>query len=205
VEKGQVLGLCGPSGSGKSMLMKILCGIEKADTGTISLGNTVWYDSKNRIFLPVHKRHAGYLFQSYALFPHKSALENIKAGMIGKHHLHALSKEERAKKAEELLKRVGLENCALIKPDKLSGGQKQRLAMARMLADSPEVWMLDEPFSALDTKTKEEMKAFLKEQMQNADVPVIFCSHDPKEVQELCDLWIELEEGKVIRTVQNNK
>lgn len=152
-----ILGIMGMSGSGKSMTLKCIAGIETRDSGRIVLNGRVLFDSEKRINLPPQKRRVGYLFQEYALFPHMTVRQNILAGM-GK---------KSAAQAEDYLHRFGLDGLENQYPDQLSGGQKQRTALARMLAAEPQAILLDEPFSASDSHLRgmliQEMRVHLRE------------------------------------------
>ncbi|MDR2785846.1 MAG: ATP-binding cassette domain-containing protein, partial [Treponema sp.] len=140
----QCLGILGASGSGKSMTLKCIAGIEKPDEGHIELNGRVLFDSAKRINLKPRERRVGYLFQNYALFPRSRVLENITMGL-------PLPGEERIRKAREWIARFGLSGFEDRYPAQLSGGQQQRTALARMLIRDPELILLDEPFSALDS------------------------------------------------------
>ena len=148
----EVLGLLGASGCGKSMTLKCIAGIEKPDKGVIQLDDKVFFDSEKRIHLPVQKRRVGYLFQDYALFPNMTVLQNILCGAGDR------------KKASEYVKRFFLEGKEQLYPAQLSGGQKQRLAIARVIAKNPKVYLFDDSFSALDYKTDAALRKALHEQ-----------------------------------------
>jgi molybdate transport system ATP-binding protein len=144
------LGILGASGSGKSMLLKCIAGIVSPDTGRISVGGRVLFDSAKHIHLTPQKRNIGYLFQNYALFPTMTVERNILAAAKG-------SKAERKRKTNEILKRFGIDELRTQLPSQLSGGQQQRTAFARMSAAEPSVMLLDEPFSALDVYLKDRL------------------------------------------------
>jgi molybdate transport system ATP-binding protein len=198
-ENGQILGVIGPSGCGKSMMMKCIAGLEKPDAGHVLLGGEVLFDTNKKVNLKTEVRHIGYCFQNYALFENRTALGNVIFGLEGKYRKRKLSKKEKEQKAMELLELVGLKEQANQYPATLSGGQKQRVALARMMADEPKVWLLDEPFSAVDALTKEKLYASLKDVLAKAKGPVLLCSHDPKDIEALCSDFIEMDEGKIIR------
>ena len=139
-------GLMGPSGSGKSITLKCIAGVETADSGRIVLDGKILYDSEKKIDLPPQKRKIGYLFQGYALFPNMTIKENIKTGLKAKR----FPKDEIEQKTNDMMKRFHIEELAKRYPRQISGGQKQRTALARMLVCEPEVILMDEPFSALD-------------------------------------------------------
>lgn len=194
---GQVIGIMGPSGCGKSMFLGCLAGLQHPECGKITLDDDVWLDTEKKIDKKTELRHAGYCFQNFALFENRSALENIMAGFSGKYRSRKMSKAEKKEKALELLKLVGLEKAASQYPATLSGGQKQRIALARLMADHPRLWLLDEPFSAVDTQFKEDLYEALKSILQEAGVPVFLCSHDPRDIQALCTDYIRMENGKI--------
>ena len=173
-----VTALLGESGSGKSMTLKCLAGIEKPDEGRIELDGRVLFDSAKRINLPPQKRHVGLLFQDYALFPNMTVLENVCAGM---------GRKPDPELAGQYLRRFHLEACAEQYPGTLSGGQKQRAAMARLMAAHPEAILLDEPFSALDSHLKWQLELEMKASLAEAGCPVIFVSHDRDEVYHLAE------------------
>lgn len=175
------LALFGPSGAGKSMTLKCIAGIEKPDKGVIRLGDLVLFDSERHINLPPQERRVGYLFQEYALFPNMTVTGNIKAG------LHNLKRVERNERARELLQRFRIEHLAEKRPDTLSGGERQRVALARIFASSPEVLLLDEPFSSLDTFLKWELIPEMKDILHRFGKCSIMVSHDVDEVCRICD------------------
>lgn len=169
--------ILGASGSGKSMTLKCIAGIETPDKGRIQLGDKILFDSEQNINLPPQKRCIGYLFQDYALFPNRNVIQNIQAGM-GKR-----PSQDELKKTVIQFHLTGLENHY---PYELSGGQKQRMAIARMLAAKPEVILLDEPFSALDTYLKWELEQELRNLLEELKKPAILVSHNRNEVYRLC-------------------
>ena len=152
-----ILAVIGGSGSGKSMTLKCIAGIETPDSGFISLNGRVLYDSSKKINLPPQKRNVGYLFQEYALFPTMTAAENISIVM----------KQKNPVQVQKWLEEYGLGDYADSYPDHLSGGQKQRLAMIRMLAAEPQCILLDEPFSALDEHIKRKMEREVMEMLHD--------------------------------------
>ncbi|EOH92586.1 hypothetical protein UAW_02983 [Enterococcus haemoperoxidus ATCC BAA-382] len=170
------LGILGASGCGKSMLLKCIAGIEVPDSGVIRLGNRVLFDKKNSINLPPQQRKIGLLFQQYALFPHLTVYKNLSS--VTKDHRLIL----------ELLELFHLKNVKDSYPRQLSGGQKQRVALARMLAAAPELLLLDEPFSALDTSLKEELQLELEKRLVNFKGNVLIVSHSLDELYRLCPL-----------------
>ena len=186
------LGILGPSGCGKSMTLKSIAGIVDPDNGFISLTadeETVYYDSSNKINLKPQKRNVGYLFQNYALFPNMTVEENVAAG---------LSKNDDKKIVSEMIRRFHLEGLEKRYPRQLSGGQQQRVALARILAYGPDVILLDEPFSAMDSFLKEQLRIELIKMLKDFDGFSVLVTHDRDEAFQFCDELIILDEGKVI-------
>ena len=186
------LGILGPSGCGKSMTLKSIAGIETPNSGIVSLTgdeNTVYFDSNKNINLKPQNRNVGYLFQNYALFPNMTVEENISIG---------LGKNYDEKIVVDMIKRFHLEGLEKRYPRQLSGGQQQRVALARILAYSPDVILLDEPFSAMDTFLKEQLRLELVNLLNNFDGLSILVTHDRDEVFQFCDELIVLDEGKII-------
>ena len=187
------LGVLGHSGSGKSMTLKSIAGIVTPDEGRIVLNGRTLFDSAKKINLPPQKRKVGYLFQSYALFPHMRIVDNIACGL-------QLSKKEarenrQIKHIVEMLHLNGLEERY---PGQLSGGQQQRAALARILAFQPEIILLDEPFSALDEPLRAELQRQLSEILHSWQKEIILVTHSIKEVRKLSDHLIELESGHIV-------
>lgn len=186
------LGILGPSGCGKSMTLKSIAGIVDPDSGIVSLiddDETTYFDSDKKINLKPQRRNVGYLFQNYALFPNMTVEENIAVG---------LSKDEDEKKVSEMIKRFHLEGLEKRYPRHLSGGQQQRVALARILAYGPDVILLDEPFSAMDTFLKEQLRLELINSLADFDGFSILVTHDRDEAFQFCDELIILDKGKII-------
>lgn len=183
-----VFAILGASGCGKSMTLKCIAGIETPDEGRIELNGRVLYDSAKKINLTPQKRRVGYMFQDYALFPNMTVEQNIKAGM-GKH-----PEEE---KVRSYINRFRLEGLEKHYPAQLSGGQKQRVAMARMIASEPDILLLDEPFSALDSYLKWELEQEMRDMLAEVQKPVLFVSHNRDEVYRLCSMVSCIDHGKM--------
>lgn len=186
------LGILGPSGCGKSMTLKSVAGIVNPDNGVISLttnDETVYYDSNEKINLKPQKRNVGYLFQNYALFPNMTVEENVAIG---------LPKDYDEKRLTDMIKRFRLEGLEKRYPRELSGGQQQRVALARILAYSPDVILLDEPFSAMDTFLKEQLRIELSNILKDFDGFSILVTHNRDEVFQFCDELLILDKGKII-------
>ena len=186
-----ILGLMGASGSGKSMTLKCIAGIETPDQGRIVLNNRVLFDSEKKINVPIQKRNVGYMFQSYALFPNMNVYENISVG------LRARKVKDVDIVVQKVMQQFRVFELASRYPKQLSGGQRQRVALARLMAYEPDVLLLDEPFSALDEDLKEDLLRELKSELQISK-PVIFVSHDKEEVNYLCDLNYKIKQGEII-------
>ncbi len=186
-----ILGLMGASGSGKSMTLKCIAGIETPDQGRIVLNNRVLFDSEKKINVPIQKRNVGYMFQSYALFTNMNVYENISVG------LRARKVKDVDIVVQKVMQQFRIFELASRYPKQLSGGQRQRVALARLMAYEPDVLLLDEPFSALDEDLKKDLLQELKSELQISK-PVIFVSHDKEEVNYLCDLKYKIKQGEII-------
>nr|WP_325235309.1 ATP-binding cassette domain-containing protein [uncultured Oscillibacter sp.] len=189
-ETGQPLALLGASGCGKSVTLKCIAGIERPDRGRIELDGRVLFDSEAGIDLPPQRRRVGFLFQSYALFPHMTVERNV-AVCLGR-----MDKRRRRERTAELLALLHLEDQAALYPRQLSGGQRQRAALARILAAEPGVLLLDEPFSALDGFLKWQLEQELREVLERFPGPAVWVSHDRGEVYRNCSRVCVLEDGK---------
>ena len=173
---GGVMGLLGASGCGKSMTLKCIAGIVTPDRGRIVLDGRTLFDSERHIDLPPQQRRVGYLFQHYALFPHMAVADNIAAGF------RTRDRAERQRRSGELIRSLYLDGLEDKYPRQLSGGQQQRAALARILASDPEVLLLDEPFSALDSYLKWQVEGELAELLEGFAGPVLFVTHSRDEV-----------------------
>ena len=186
------LGILGPSGCGKSMTLKSIAGIVNPDSGVVSLTTdkeTVYFDSNEKINLKPQDRNVGYLFQNYALFPNMTVEENIGIGV---------PKEHREKTVPEMINRFHLNGLEKRYPRQLSGGQQQRVALARIMGYGPDVILLDEPFSAMDTFLKEQLRLELLNSLKGFDGFSIMVTHDRDEAFQFCDEHIILDQGKII-------
>ncbi len=183
--------LFGCSGSGKTTALRCIAGLEKPDSGIIKINDTVYFDSKNKINLPPQKRQIGYMFQENALFPHMNVRQNIEFGLKG------LSSSAKVKKVDEMLALVEIEELEFAYPEELSGGQKQKVALARALAPDPEILLLDEPFSALDTVVRLKLRKELRTIQKKLGIPVIFITHDPVEAFTMAEKMVVFDNGRV--------
>lgn len=189
--EGGVLGLLGPSGSGKSMTLKCIAGIERPDRGRIVLDGETLFDSEKRIDLPPQRRRVGYLFQSYALFPNMTVAQNILCGLCREPDRD--KKKALLQDAVAMMRLGGLER---LRPAQLSGGQAQRAALARILVSRPNLLMLDEPFSALDSYLKYQLELELAETLGGFPGTVLWVSHDRGEVFRNCRRVCVIDRGR---------
>lgn len=185
----ETLALLGASGCGKSMTLKCIAGIEKPDRGRIVLDGRVLFDSEKHIDLPPQKRKVGYLFQQYALFPNMTVRQNITAGVRDRKHADEL--------VDGIIRTMKLEGMENKRPHQLSGGQQQRAALARILVNEPEVLLLDEPFSALDSHLRFRLEQELRQLLRGFGKPVILVSHDRDEVYRLSDRIAVVHDGHI--------
>lgn len=190
----ELVALFGYSGSGKTMTLKAISGLEKPDSGRICLDGRPLFDSGLGINERPQNREAGYVFQDQALFPHLTVEENIAYGL--KKH----GRKELRTRIAEMTDIFHLENLEKMFPGKLSGGQKQRVAFARALAVRPSLLLLDEPFSALDSMIRLEMRSVLKAIQKTFNIPVVLVTHDFPEALELADKMIVYSEGRIQQT-----
>ena len=188
-----VLGLLGASGSGKSMTLKCIAGIEKPDEGKIMLNGVTLFDSEKRINLTPQKRKVGYLFQNYALFPNMNVRQNILCGLKGE-----TDKAKKEQALSEILEVTQLQGLEKHRPHELSGGQQQRVALARILVGNPDLLMLDEPFSALDSQLRARLQIEIKELLKQFGKSVILVTHDRTEAYRICDQLALVDEGKIL-------
>lgn len=187
-ESGIITGLLGASGCGKSVTLKCIAGIETPDEGKIVLDGRVLFDSAKRIDLSPQKRQVGYLFQNYALFPNMTVAQNIAAGVR--------ERNRREETVARLVRSLYLEGNEGKYPRQISGGQQQRAALARILASEPEVLMLDEPFSALDSYLKWQVELELTDLLAQFNGPVLYVTHDRDEVHRNCKQVCVLDQGR---------
>ena len=185
----EVFALLGPSGCGKSMTLRCIAGIERPDRGRIILDERVLFDSEQKIDIAPQKRKTGYLFQDYALFPNMTVRQNIRCGLP-----RGGNEDEICRIAEEM----ELTNVLSLHPAQLSGGQKQRTALARILAGKPDILMLDEPFSALDTHLRFRLEQKMREIMRSFGKTVLLISHDRDEVFRMADSIAVMEQGTIL-------
>jgi putative spermidine/putrescine transport system ATP-binding protein len=188
IAKGELVALLGPSGCGKTTTLRMIAGFVEPSAGRITVGG------RDLTPLPTHKRNIGVVFQSYALFPHLTVLENVAFGLRMRH----LPKEERSAKAGAMLKMVGLGALALRYPHQLSGGQQQRVALARALVIEPQILLLDEPLSNLDAHLRAEMRGEIRELQQRLAITTVFVTHDQQEALAMADRVAVMSAGRLV-------
>ena len=191
VAPGECLALAGPSGAGKTSVLRIVAGLRAPDDGLVRCGGITWWDGDTAV--PPEQRRCGYVFQEYALFGHMSAWRNVAYGLA------ALPRAEREPRARELLDRFGLAARADARPATLSGGERQRVAVARALAPEPAVLLLDEPLAALDARTSAAAAAELAAVIRAARVPVVLVTHDFAQAALLADRIAVMDRGRIVQ------
>ncbi|NET33939.1 MAG: molybdate ABC transporter permease subunit [Cyanothece sp. SIO1E1] len=200
------LGILGASGSGKSMTLRCLAGLETPTSGQIILNERVLFNSEQGINVPSRQRRIGFLFQNYALFPHMTVAENIAFGLkYGQSHRYSLSSQELKQKVTEKMTLVHLDGLADRYPSQLSGGQQQRVAMARALAIEPDALLLDEPFSALDTYLRNQISQQLIEVLSNYHGVTLFVTHNLSEAYRVCQNLLVVSGGRAIACAPKNQ
>jgi molybdate transport system ATP-binding protein len=183
--------LFGPSGSGKTTTLRSLAGLERPEEGRITFDETPWFDAERRVFLSPQQRDIGYLFQEYALFPHMTVAENIGYGL---RDVSRTVRRQRVSEMLDLIQLTGLENRY---PRQISGGEQQRIALARVLVRRPKLLLLDEPLSALDQPTREQLRPELHRLLVKFGIPVVLVTHNRVEAMALADHLVVLDRGKV--------
>lgn len=184
-----ITALFGHSGSGKTTLLRCIAGLERVPHGQLSIDGEIWQDVSR--WVPTHKRALGYVFQEASLFPHLSVIGNLHYGLRRASNAQGGSLDQ----AIDLL---GIAHLLDRKPDRLSGGERQRVSIARALAVSPRLLLMDEPLAALDLKRKQEILPYLERLHNELDIPVIYVSHSPNEVARLADHLVVMEGGRVL-------
>lgn len=190
LEDGELITLLGPSGSGKTTVLRLIAGLIESDKGEIL------FDGVDISNVPTEDRNIGFVFQSYALFPHLTVAENIAFGLEAR----KWAKEKIISRVIEMLELVGLSGKGKRYPRELSGGEKSRVALARALAPEPSLLLLDEPLSALDMSLKESLRDVIREIQQKVQVSTIYVTHDQKEAMEVSDRIILLNNGQIVES-----
>ncbi|MBQ5939207.1 ABC transporter ATP-binding protein [Massilia sp. AB1] len=193
LQRGEVVALLGPSGSGKTTLLRAVAGLESPKSGTIDIGERRVFDGAARLELPAEARSLGLVFQSYALWPHKTVFDNVAYGL----KLRKMAAREIEPKVREVLEQLGLGHLGERYPHQLSGGQQQRVAIARALVYNPPVILLDEPLSNLDAKLREEARAFLRELIVRLGLSALMVTHDQAEAMAIADRILLLNNGRI--------
>jgi molybdate transport system ATP-binding protein len=181
----ETVALVGPSGAGKTSVLRAIAGLLHPERGHIALQEDTWLDTESNVDVPPESRRVGFVFQEYALFPHMSVRANVA---FGGHD-----------RVDELLDRFGIAHLADVRPSKISGGERQRVALARALARDPEVLLLDEPLSALDAYTRARVRAELRELLQELALPTVMVTHDFDDAAALADRVGVLVEGRLLQ------
>lgn len=191
IRNGELISLLGPSGSGKTTLLRIIAGLDYANNGQILFGD------QDYTHIPVRKRQIGFVFQQYALFRNMTVFDNVAYGLKIKPRGERLPKKDIKERVHELLEVVQLTQYEQRYPEQLSGGQKQRVALARALAVQPKALLLDEPFGALDTKVRKELRHWLKKVHRDFQMTTIFVTHDQEEAFDIADRVVVMNEGRI--------
>ncbi len=181
---GRLLALIGPSGAGKTTIVRMVAGLERPDSGVISYNGHTWVDTGRGVFVPPQKRRLGYVFQEYSLFPHLTVEQNV-----------GFASDDPAY-VDHLMELLGIKHLAGRKPHQISGGERQRAAIAQALARRPKVLLLDEPFSALDVLTRKRLREEMKGLKEHLSLPIIHVTHDLDEARYLADEIVCVDQGK---------
>jgi molybdate transport system ATP-binding protein len=193
VRAGECLALAGPSGAGKTSVLRVASGLLRPQSGRVACGGDTWLDTERGIDVPPEGRRCGYVFQEYALFPHLTAWQNVA------YPLRGIRRPERRRRAQELLERFGLGPLADARPRTLSGGERQRVAVARVLARRPDVLLLDEPLSALDARTRAAAARELEAVLRELEIPALLVTHDFAEAAQLGDRVGVIDDGRIVQ------
>ncbi|HZX66469.1 MAG TPA: ABC transporter ATP-binding protein, partial [Myxococcales bacterium] len=195
LRKGEVVALLGPSGSGKTTLLRAIAGLDHPDQGRIALGNRVLYDSATGAAVAPEKRGLGLVFQSYALWPHKSVFENVAYPL----RLRKVAAADIRTRALKALREIGLEGMGERYPHQLSGGQQQRVALARAIVYDPELLLLDEPLSNLDAKVRQRLRAEVRRLQRRVGITTVYVTHDQEEALAIADQVVLMNAGAVVQ------
>jgi iron(III) transport system ATP-binding protein len=193
VNRGEIVALLGPSGSGKTTLLRAIAGLELPTQGSIRIGQQMAFESAKKTEVSVEKRALGFVFQSYALWPHRTVYQNVAYGL----KLRKVPSEETRERVETVLKNLGLGDLGERHPHQLSGGQQQRVALARSLVYNPRGILLDEPLSNLDAKLREEARIWLRQLIIDLNLSAVCVTHDQAEAMAMADKVVLLKEGVI--------
>ncbi|MBR1175370.1 ABC transporter ATP-binding protein [Bradyrhizobium sp. KB893862 SZCCT0404] len=193
-EKGTVTALLGASGSGKSTLLRCIAGLERPESGRISIGGASVFDCDAHVSVPPERRQVGFVFQSYALWPHRTVQDNVAYGL----RLRGVPALERQQKIDEILAQMDLAHLAQRYPAQLSGGQQQRVAICRALVYRPKILLLDEPLSNLDQKLRDEARYWIRKLILDLQICAILVTHDQNEALAVADNIMLLQEGAIV-------
>jgi iron(III) transport system ATP-binding protein len=193
MEPGEIVALLGPSGSGKTTLLRQIAGLDHPDRGSIAVGDEVLFDAAARVAVPAEERRIGLVFQSYALWPHRTVFDNVAYGL----KLRGVRGAEARERVDRVLRQLSLAGLAGRWPHELSGGQQQRVALARALVYDPRLLLLDEPLSNLDAKLREEARAWLRELIHRLGIAAVLVTHDQVEALAIANRIVLLERGVV--------
>jgi iron(III) transport system ATP-binding protein len=196
ITEGQFYTLLGPSGCGKTTTLRCLAGLEAASEGEITIAGTVVYSSSRGVLVPPHKRDIGMVFQSYAIWPHMTAFENVAFPLL---EMRRFSRKEVKDRVSEALRLVQLSGLEHRPAPFLSGGQQQRLALARALVRQPKVLLLDEPLSNLDAKLREDTRIELRELVKKIGITTVYVTHDQLEALTMSDVVAVMNEGQIMQ------
>ncbi len=187
-----VTAVFGHSGSGKTTLLRCIAGLERVPDGFLQVNGAVWQDAAKRVYLPTHQRPLGYVFQEASLFPHLNVRRNLEYGM------KRVPESERRVALDQAIELLGIGALLAQKPDTLSGGERQRVGIARALAVSPKILLMDEPLAALDLARKQEILPYLEHLHDQLEIPILYVSHAPDEVARLADHIVVMDGGRVL-------
>ena len=193
--RGSIVALLGASGSGKTTLLRCIAGLEQPEIGKIAIGGKTVLDGEKRLALPPEQRHIGLVFQSYALWPHRTVRDNVGYGL----KLRGVNSADIGRRVQAILDRMGLGHLADRFPSQLSGGQQQRVAICRALVYEPRVLLLDEPLSNLDAKLREEARYWIRKLILDLEICAILVTHDQSEALAAADNILLLQDGRIVQ------
>jgi iron(III) transport system ATP-binding protein len=194
-ERGKIVALLGPSGCGKTTLLRAIAGLERPEMGLIEIGGRTVVDADAGTWVPPEKRGIGFVFQSYALWPHRTVFENVSFGL----RLRDVSRSEIERRVVQTLTKLGLDHLRNRYPDQLSGGQQQRVAICRALVYEPSVLLLDEPLSNLDAKLREEARFWIRQLILDLGICAVIVTHDQGEALSIADRVLLMKAGVVVQ------